>query len=278
MNLYFFMIFTESSMLIKKILVLGIILAASGILVYSQFGTIDKYLPVSAVAQDLDSLKDTTTSRVSHEIDRTVDTVGSKIEQITPTAEEINPIKKIENAIAVPTPKTYLGQVYEKDEKEQSCKISVPKLARTINGVKELTYTIMIPNCEFEKHQTVQVMQNPAQPTGQSPSFTVTTPKSQIFDTLQLKTIRNTDNTVSIQYEDTSGKTTKVTVSLRNTERQLFSGEFFASKFDTNVNDVSDSPHIIEMIVEHADYGTVYSSVFNPQGNEQTMINGVFTK
>jgi hypothetical protein len=82
--------------LIKKILVLGIVLAAGGILAYSQFGsTIDKYLPVSEVAQDLDSLKDTTASRVNREIDKTVDTVGSKIEQIKPAAEEMNPIKKL---------------------------------------------------------------------------------------------------------------------------------------------------------------------------------------
>ncbi|CDI06613.1 hypothetical protein [Candidatus Nitrosotenuis uzonensis] len=271
--------------MIKKILVLGLIIAAASALVYSQFGsTVDKYLPVSAVAQDLDSLKDTTTSRVNHEIDKTVDTVGSKIEQIKPAAEEINPIKKIEEKITMPEPKTYRGQVYEKNQ-DQSCKISVPKLARTVNGIKELTYTITLPDCQFEKHQPVQITQTPnsgylssSQPSDAT-SFTVTAmPSSQIFDTLQLKTVRNMDNTVSIQYEDTSGKTLKVTVNLRNSEKQLFSGEFFASKFDTNVNDVSNSPHIIEMIVEHADYGTVYSSVFNPQGNEQTTINGVFTK
>ena len=104
-----------------------------------------------------------------------------------------------------------------------------------------------------------------------------TIPQAQIFETLQLTTTRNNDNTVSIHYEDTSGKTLKVTVTLRNSEKQLFSGEFSASKFDTSVDDISTSPHIIEMIVEHADYGTVSSSVFNPQGNDETTIYGVFT-
>ncbi|HEY8110478.1 MAG TPA: hypothetical protein VIG05_06400, partial [Candidatus Nitrosotenuis sp.] len=58
----------------------------------------------------------------------------------------------------------------------------------------------------------------------------------------------------------------------------LFTGEFFSSKFDTNVNDISTSPHIIEMIVEHPDYGTVSSSVYNPQGDQDTTIYGVFTQ
>ncbi|MEM2786341.1 MAG: hypothetical protein QW652_06730, partial [Candidatus Nitrosotenuis sp.] len=66
--------------------------------------------------------------------------------------------------------------------------------------------------------------------------------------------------------------------TLRNSEKQLFSGEFFASKFDTSVNDISSSPYMVEMIVEHAEYGTVTSSVFNPQGNNDTTIYGVFTK
>jgi len=123
------------------------------------------------------------------------------------------------------------------------------------------------------------VTQAPSPVAGQPQAFAVaSTPQSLIFETLQLKTMRNVDDTVSLQYHDTSGKTLKVTVNLRNAEKSLFSGEFFSSKFETNVNDVSESPHIIEMIVEHADYGTVYSSVYNPQENDDTTISGVFTK
>lgn len=278
--------------MIKKLLVLGVILAAGGFFAYSQFGfSIDKYLPVNAVAQDLGGLKNSTVDRVSYEFDKTVDSFGNKIDQIKPSADEINPIKKISDVISVPKDKIYYGQVYEKDEQDQSCKISVPALAKTVNGITELTHTISLNDCKFEEHQPVQVTQIygtsnthlPAAQTGsastQPQAITVTpVPKVQIFETLQLKTVRNTDDTVSIQYDDTSGKTLKVTVNLRNSERQLFSGEFFASKFDANVNDVSDSPHIVEMIVDHAEYGTVYSSVFNPQGSEETTISGVFTQ
>ncbi|MFM8658378.1 MAG: hypothetical protein ACKOCQ_00340, partial [Candidatus Nitrosotenuis sp.] len=98
------------------------------------------------------------------------------------------------------------------------------------------------------------------------------------YDTLQLTTTRNADNTVGIHYEDSSGKTLKVIVTLRNSDKELFTGEFFASKFDTNVNDITDIPHVIEMTVEHSEYGTVSSSVYNPQGNKENTIYGVFSQ
>lgn len=263
-----------------KLLIIGTILAAGGVLAYSQFGaSIDRYVPVAAVAQDLDGLKDTTVSRVNYEIDKTADTVGQKIDQITPSADEINPIKKIEEAISVPKETTHYGQVYETDEEQKTCKISVPKLAKTVNGAKELTHTITIKDCQLKKHQAAQVTLIPD--TGGSEPQAVSVvpaPQTMVFETLQLKTTKNADNTVSLQYEDTSGKTLKVTVNLRNSEKSLFTGEFFSSKFETNVNDVSSSPHIIEMIVDHADYGTVYSSVYSPNGSDETTINGVFTK
>lgn len=87
--------------LIKKLLLIGAILAV-GILAYQQFGsTVDKYVPISAVAQDIGDLKDTAVDRVSYELNNTATTVGNKIDQIKPPAES-NPIKKIEQVIAPP--------------------------------------------------------------------------------------------------------------------------------------------------------------------------------
>lgn len=266
--------------LIKKLLVVGALLVVGVYLAYSQFGaTVGQYLPVDAVAQDIGNLKDTTVKRVNYELDRTAGTVGDNIEKITPEVDQMNPIKKIGETLTVPpVQQTHYGQVYKKDA-DGSCKVSVPKLARTVNGVKELTHTITLKECQFEKHQQVQVSQIVDPATGQVQAVSVTPiPQTQVFETLKLKTVRNADDTVSIQYEDTSGKTLKVTVNLRNSEKELFSGEFFASKFDTNVNDVTNSPHIVEMIVEHADYGTVSSSVFNPEDADETTIYGVFTQ
>lgn len=266
--------------MILKIAIIGIILVVGGVLLYPE---LVKVMPkdnptFNAVAQNVDDLKDTTVKRVNYEVDKTVGVVGDKIDQITPSVEKIDPIKKIEEKMTPPQKQeVYYGQVYEKDN-ENNCKVSVPKMAKTINGVKELTNTITLPECQYVKNQPLQVTVTTDPLTDTQTVSAAPIPQTQIFETLQLKTTRTDDNSVSIHYEDTSGKTLKVTVTLRNSEKQLFSGEFFASKFDTSVNDVSASPHIIEMVVEHAEYGTVSSSVFNPQGNDDTTIYGVFTK
>lgn len=268
-------------MLIGKLLAVGIILAAVGVLAYSQQDMLGFNVnpTINAVAEDLDGLKDTTVKRVSYEIDKTTDTVGDKIGDVVPSVDQLNPIPELKDQIAIPpTKETYYGQVYEKNESEKTCKVSVPKMAKTINGVKELTHTITVQECIYEKNKPVQVSISTDPITGAQTVSVDPIPSHKIFETLQLTTTKNADNTVSIHYEDSSGKTLKVTVTLHNSEKQLFTGEFFASKFDTSVNDISTSPHIIEMIVEHADYGTVNSSVYNPQGNEQNTIYGVFSQ
>jgi hypothetical protein len=265
--------------LIVKLAIIVVILGVGGFFLYPKIIKItSSHLQIEAVAEDIGDLKDTTVKRVSYEFDKTAETVGDKIDKITPTADQLNPIDDIEEKIAIPpTTQTHYGQVYEKND-DGSCKVSVPEMAKIVNGVKEITHTITLPECEYEKHKPVKITISTDPVTGAQSATVEQAPQNQIFETLQLTTMRNEDNTVSIHYEDSSGKTQKVTVTLRNSERQLFSGEFFASKFDTSVNDVSDSPHIIEMVVEHQDYGTVTSSVFNPQGSDEATIYGVFTK
>ena len=264
--------------MILKLVILGVILTVGGILLYPEIVKLTSDYPqIEAVAQDIGDLKDTTVKRVNYEFDKTVDTVGDKIDKIAPSADQLNPLDDIEEKIALPQKDVYYGQVYEKSD-DNSCKVSVPKMVKTVNGIKEVTHTITLPACEYEKHKPVQVTVSTDPATNLQSIAVDPIPQSQIFETLQLTTTRNDDNTVSIHYEDTSGKTQKVTVTLQNSEKQLFSGEFFAAKFDTSVGDVSDSPHLIEMIVEHADYGTVTSSVFNPQGADKATIYGVFTK
>ena len=98
------------------------------------------------------------------------------------------------------------------------------------------------------------------------------------YETLSLTTEKQEDGMVALSYYDTSGKTISVTVALRNSEKELFSGTFFASEFETFVADASDTPHFIDMIVEHEEHGTITSTVFNPAGNTDTTINGVFTE
>ncbi len=266
--------------MLLKLVIISAILIVGGFSLYPYLAKLPSGASIAfnAVADDVNDFRDNTIHTVSGTIDQTVDTVENKIDTITPNVEDLNPVNQIQNKIISPMKQqTYYGQVYEKDEEQQKCKISVPQMTKTINGKKELTHTIDLEKCKFQKQEPVQVKET-INPVNAETITVESLPQSKIFETLQLKTVRHDDNTVSIQYEDTSGKTVKVTVTLRNSDKQLFAGEFFSSKFDTNVNDVSTSPHIIEMIVEHPDYGTVSSSVYNPQGDQDTTIYGVFTQ
>jgi len=112
-----------------------------------------------------------------------------------------------------------------------------------------------------------------------SPTTIVTkTQTTQTFETLSLKTTQQLDDTVMLHYEDTSGKTVSVTVILRTTEKDLFIGTFYSSMFETSVNDATKTSYFIDMIVEHEEYGTIVSSVFNPVDTPETIINGVFSQ
>jgi len=98
------------------------------------------------------------------------------------------------------------------------------------------------------------------------------------FETLSLKTTQQSDDMVILEYEDTSGKTISVSVTLRTTERELFSGIFYSSMFETLVSDASNTAYFIDMVIEHQEYGTISSSVYNPRDSSNTVINGVFSQ
>lgn len=98
------------------------------------------------------------------------------------------------------------------------------------------------------------------------------------FDTLSLITKKQSDNRVSMEYDDTSGKTISVTVQIRNEEQVLFTGQYFSSSFDTTITDFSATSHFIDLVVEHAVYGQVTATAFIPAGNNDSVIYGVFSK
>ncbi len=97
-----------------------------------------------------------------------------------------------------------------------------------------------------------------------------------IFDTLSLSTKQLSDDNILLQYYDSSGKTQSVTVIIRTEQKELFSGTFFSSMFETTLNDATGIPYFIDMIVEHEEHGTITSSVFNPGDASDTNINGIF--
>ena len=85
------------------------------------------------------------------------------------------------------------------------------------------------------------------------------------------------DENIILQYSDSSGKTNSVNVILRSEQEEIFSGTFFSSNFETTVNDAAGIPYFIDMIVEHEEYGTVTSSVFNPGDSSDSNISGIFS-
>ena len=117
-------------------------------------------------------------------------------------------------------------------------------------------------------------------PSTASPFTTVTTEGQSIqtFETLSLSSTQQSNDNIMLRYEDTSGKTTSVTVTLRTTEKELFTGIFYSSMFETFVQDITKTSYFIDMTIEHEDYGTISSSVFNPVDSPDTIINGVFSK
>lgn len=98
------------------------------------------------------------------------------------------------------------------------------------------------------------------------------------FDTLFLKTKKQSDNRVSMEYDDTSRKTTSVTVQIRNEAQVLFTGQYFSSSFETTIMDASATPHFIDLVVEHTVYGKVTATAFVPAGSTDAVIYGVFSK
>jgi len=107
---------------------------------------------------------------------------------------------------------------------------------------------------------------------------TVDSQLSIIHETLSLSTTQASNDDIVLQYSDSSGKTNSVNIILRTDQKEIFSGTFFTSEFETNLNDFSNQPYYVDMVVEHADYGTVTSSVFNPGDSTDSKISGMFSQ
>jgi len=114
-------------------------------------------------------------------------------------------------------------------------------------------------------------------PSSSSPSTSSPITSSPItYETLSLSTKQQPNDNILLQYSDSSGKTKSVSVVIRTEQKEIFSGTFFTSMFETTVNDASGIPYFVDMVVEHEDYGTVISSVFNTGDASDSNINGIF--
>lgn len=200
------------------------------------------------------------------------------------------------------TKHTYTGQVIENTN--GTCQVSVPGMEETINGQTELAHIIQVPNCNLTANQPVQVTTiSPNQNYTQSPDFgsaiqinpyvnpnndgsTNSNPSTSqsssdpvappYFQTVQLNAI-NQGTTALLSYDDTTGQTTQVTVTMKNSDKVLFSGTFYASQFHTEVNDIPNNAHIIEMTIQNAVYGTLHASIYAPPNIQNSTISGIFT-
>lgn len=99
-----------------------------------------------------------------------------------------------------------------------------------------------------------------------------------VYETLSLSTIKQSNDNILLRYSDSTGKTESVSVTIRTADKEIFSGTFYTPMFETIINNSSETPYYVDMIVEHQDYGTVSSSVFNPGDHSDTTINGIFSK
>src|SRR3989338_776415 len=97
-----------------------------------------------------------------------------------------------------------------------------------------------------------------------------------VYEELSLSMIQQSNGDVLLQYSDSTGNTKNTNVIIRTSEKEIFSGTFFTSNFKTVVNDVSGTSYYVDIIVEHKDYGTVTSSIFNSIDNIDSEITGEF--
>lgn len=245
-------------MFIKLGIIAGIIILGGMI-----FSTeIDNMFPTTS-ATVVDSLKNDVSSlgekasdsieqRIDNSIDKIVDKTGNAIsDEISKTGNKIT--NKISGA------------------KESSQRI-IKEEIDNFNPVESIQNIFVDKSSSRNSESIVN-----SEPTSQS-TIIPQTSSMKIPETLSLSTKQQTNDNILLQYSDTSGKTKSVNVVIRTSEKEIFSGTFFTSKFDTTVNDATGIPYYVDMVVEHEEYGTVTSSVFNPGNDSNSKIYGVFTR
>ena len=272
-----------------KFVIIGAIIATGGVLFSNE---ISQFLPVTS-SNLFDSLKDDF-GKIK---DNTVDNAETRVEgTIVKVTKDVNEIQEKSTDLLSKS----ATEVTESTQKE------FKKIADTTQkGIKEITDTTQktilggsgnspttqnnptIENNEENSSSTTQNSHSNSneEHDGSSPSSNNDNNISQSnnentisYETLSLKTTQQADDSVMLRYEDTSGKTISVSVTLRTTDRELFSGIFYSSMFETFVSDASNTAYFIDMIVEHQEHGTISSSVYNPRDSPNTIINGVFTQ
>lgn len=201
----------------------------------------------SNVSSNVESMKD----NVNNFGIKTAETVENGIDSSAKVVDETN--DKISNQI----------DIAKKSSKELTEKIS------DINPIKSVDVVF--------KNETSDQPISEIIPTNiDSPSIEFSYSKSLIYENLSLSMIQQSNGDILLQYSDITGNTKSTKVVIRTDEREIFSGTFFTSNFKTVVNDISRTSYYVDIVVDHKDYGTVTSSIFNSGDNVDSEIAGDF--
>ncbi|MEX0657201.1 MAG: hypothetical protein WD154_06620 [Nitrosopumilaceae archaeon] len=246
--------------LIFSVLVVGFILFAP-----VSFNPLrDKVSIIDKVEQNIDGFK--------NGIDNTIDNIGEKFDNVKDSSAELFSDKEItgEQESEIAEEYTYHGEITEDELPTQD---EIPTQNDGITPQDEIPQNDdIIP--QDDSTASPDTTEEPELIDGGPSAKEVL--QSKLLKTLQLTTTQGDNGDVKVHYSDNSGNTISVKFTLKNSERELFSGTFYASNFETSITDISNTDHIIEMVVEHKEFGTITSSVYKPAGNLNSMINGVF--
>jgi hypothetical protein len=205
----------------------------------SNFGTKATDSVEKRIDESIDKIVDKTGDAITNEISETGDKISDKISDVKESSKQT-----INEKFSDFNPIKSIQNIFTDNS-------NVEELTDSSNNI--ITEDISIQNS----------------PDNQSPI---------IHETLSLSTTQQSDDNIILQYSDTSGKTTSVNVIIRTDQKEIFSGVFFTSVFETNLNDISGQPYYVDMIVDHENYGTVTSSVFNPGDSIDSKISGIFSQ
>ena len=205
------------------------------------------------IDDSIDKLVDKTSNTLTTEINEAGDQITTKISETKESSQ-----KTIDEKISNFNPIESIQNIFTGNSNSQSSKTS------TSFSTSEST-----TNPTSTSFSTSESTTNP----------TINQNNSVILpDTLSLSTTQQSNDNILLQYSDSSEKTESVYIKIRTNEKEIFSGTFFTSMFETTVNDTTGIPYYVDMIVEHEDYGTVTSSVFNPGDASDSKINGIFSQ
>ncbi|MDE1769190.1 MAG: hypothetical protein KGI28_01375 [Thaumarchaeota archaeon] len=284
--------------MIGKLIIIGIIAVALLVILPSSAKIFSSNPTLDALKTKIDHA--TSDKYLLNDTNSTIKQVtlgGKLVDSIStglPTASASSTPASVPTSIYQLAPKyvnqqNYTGQVFEKTG--DTCSISVPGLAQSVNGQTELTHIVQLGQCSLNVGDPVQVTTlttTPGAPQVNPSSGLQITPYSRdsgsalpslppYYNVVQLSTI-NQGNTATLNFDDASGETKSVTVTVRNSDTVLFTGTFYSSKFTTEIKDVPNTPHIIEMTIDNAVYGTLHASAYAPSNAQNSTINGILSQ